>query len=190
MASVVDIDKLKDFKDRGLCFKDITSKEIIVCIVSSSDFLRNYSGVHYIEPKDLYITIESSEVEPFYPRGLLQMKFFESYEDVKGDLYIGYIRFCAHNKKIYIGNIQTSTYREKISNISKRYKMSVLRLMFKTLCIFFKQRSYIQIELTSTNNRVALDRDTTLKLKTDYDTLFKEFGCVLDAGRWKFSLQY
>lgn len=185
---MVNISDIHFLKKTGLCFTNISIKEIITCITSSEDFLRKYSGIHYVESKNLYVTIATSENEPFYPRGLLQMKFFSSIEDIDTDLYLGYTRFCAHNSDVYIGNIQTSTEKEKISNISKKYKMSVLRLMFKSLCIFFKDKSFTKILLTSTKERIILVQDATHKLKTDYDTLFEQFGCILDAGRWKFCL--
>jgi hypothetical protein len=187
---VVGIQDIFALKQTGLCIKNVTVNEIVTCITDSLIFLDKFKGEHYIECSDIYITIESGESEPFYTRGLLCMRFFSNKEDIQQNMYIGYLRFCPCVDKILIGNIQTSADRDRLTLLSrKKYKMSILRLMFKMCCLFFKVKNFNILQLASMSQRVICDVDADHKFKTDYDKLFSEFGCVLKNDRWEFNLK-
>lgn len=185
----MNVKKLISLKKNGLCFKDITYSEILICLQDSTQFLnKRFEDQIKLKNHNLFLSLTFTS-EKNQGEGLITMKVFNDLTDRKNNEEIGLLRFAIHKNSVFLGCIQTTRNQVKIKNLSKKvFKTQMLNVLFKCFKQFLSNQSINTIYCTTMNLRCYTILDANHILKTNYDELFKSFGGTLENNRWKFTL--
>lgn len=177
------MDKVRNFKKTGLCFKNISYEEICDCMYWSEDFIeKNLEDIHFnFEGNSILLKVTKTK-QKLIMEGMITIYFFDGKTD---ETPIGWMKMCKNKNVLFVGNIQTEKDQKVLNILSKRkYKTPVIRFMLKSFISFCKNIGIESMVFTSTKNRCFPIEDIDDVLVTDYDSLFKSFDFIPSNDRW------